>query len=195
MVLSTNQIAPAFVPDSTLQDGWHELIGQRLETSGFLNLDQSVTYTYGILDDSFPATLKVQTKKSIVFSSESQLLEHTISKFLLNLQQNFTLNDQPYLKGMRILKNGHQTQYALYNATLNFSQYQEEVRIIIEIWNCGVSKTSIINIGVAQISNHTNPSSTQWNQLHWQNMLSDPVGTFGQDFKAENGLIYTINCY
>jgi hypothetical protein len=148
MVLSTNQIVPAFVPDSTLQDGWHELIGQRLATSGFLNLDQSVTYTYGILDDtygilddSFPATLKVQTKKSIVFSSESQLLEHTISKFLLDLQQNFTLNDQPYFMGKRMLENGHQTQYALYNATLNFSQYQEEIRVIIEIWNCGISKT------------------------------------------------------
>jgi hypothetical protein len=47
----------------------------------------------------------------------------------------------------------------VYNGTDNSKNPSEEVKIIGEVWNCATSGTSIICIGVAQITDNAHSNS------------------------------------
>jgi hypothetical protein len=195
MVISTRQIMGAVVPDSSLVDGWHERISDRAVSSGFFNINQEIAYTYAVDDVIFPASLLVQTTKSLVLPSEAQLLTQAISRYLPSLQDRFLINQTASVQGMRELKNGHHTHYIIYPGSINASDGVDEVRCIIEVWNCGLSKTSIICVGVAQMTNDSVPPLNQSNLDHWQRIISDPVGSFGDQYRHDDALIYSIRCH
>jgi len=195
MVISTRQITAAMVPDSSLVDGWHERIGDRIVSSGFFNLNQAVTYTYATDDVLFPASLLVQTKKSLVLPSETQLLNQAVSEHLPDLQNNYSINTNTTMQGMRTLHTGHQTHYIVYQGVRNDSAQLDEIRCVIEVWNCGISKISVICIGVAQITNVSILSTDHSTMNYLEHILSDPIGTFGEQYQQPDGLIYSIRCH
>jgi hypothetical protein len=85
--------------------------------------------------------------------------------------------------------------YTIYEGNDTSKDPYEKIKIIGESWSCGTSGTSIIIIGVAQISDNLN-NNTEINTTHWAKIVKDEEGTFGlEEFIGEDGLIYNIICH
>jgi len=82
--------------------------------------------------------------------------------------------------------------YVTYNASNIVNNISEKTMIIGESWNCGVSGTSVICIGVARVTNNS-----KTNTSFWQEIVRDKQGSFGTEegFIGSNGLIYNVECH
>ena len=100
------------------------------------------------------------------------------------------------ISGKRVIKNSkHETSYIIYDGIKNSTNPPEKIKIIGEVWNCGTSGTSIICIGVAQITNYAN-SNTEIDTSIWEKIIRDKEGTFGLDgYQGVDGLIYNVICH
>lgn len=145
---------------------------------------------------NYPASITVTTKKTLFMMSESELMDETIKTIKDASGQGITIDDATKISGKRVLINGeHQTRYVVYNGTDNSSGVSENVKVIGETWNCGVSGTSIICIGVAQITDnlHSNNSIVT---AHWEKIIRDKEGTFGTgEYIGDDGLLFNVKCH
>ena len=194
MILSTTRLYPAVVPDELLQNGWHENVSNRTSESLFLNLDQTISYCYVNGNETFPASLRVTTSKSIVLPPEQELLTRGETQIFSTLEkQNHQVNKTLMKQGNRFLSNNHQTTYKIYNVTETDENTTYQHSLIIEVWNCGVSKTSIICCGMAK-QTHSSESNQHY-RIFWKSIISDPMGTFGSFYQSNAGFIYNIICH
>ena len=105
------------------------------------------------------------------------------------------------IEGERRIARGHETVYFTYNGTVgkNVSGLffiDEKVKIIGEVWNCEKSGTSIICVGIAQV---TRDFVGQSDEKTWDDIVQDPSGTFkdkdGNEITGDYGLIYNVICH
>ena len=190
---SSTKFTAAKIEAKILGDDWLEDIDKRVYNERLLGLEKQQSFTYYTVGDNvFPAFVTVTTFKTLFMMSEEELLDKTVETIIAASQNdNILLDDEPEINSIRVLKNVHKTMYIVYNGTLNSSTNMEQVKIIGETWNCGISGTSIICIGLAQISNNTIE-----NDEHWAKIIRDKEGTFGLgSFQGEDGLIYNVKCH
>jgi len=110
-------------------------------------------------------------------------------------ENGIDIDNQSKIMGIRALKNGHKTRYIIYNATnISINPY-EKLKIIGEVWNCGVNGISVICIGIAQITEYRN-NIQDVNFTSWKKIVADPQGSFGiKNYEGNNSLIYNVKCH
>ncbi len=181
-LFSGRQLTAAYVADDVLVDGWGENLLERVAEIRLFGLEQWVSFTYEI-DDSYPASLTVTTIKTPVMMSEQELRTQMIDTIQQATEQGVIVNQTSEETGERILNNTHQTIYVRYCGNDTSTTPAEEIKIIGEAWNCGISGTSVICIGVAQISDFTHNVTTMHTE-HWETIIGD-----------EKGLIFNVICH
>lgn len=192
--LSSNVLFSAKIDDDVLGFSWIEDIKERDGGEGFLGLEKWASFTYKNNDIYYPAYVTVSSFKTVFMMNEEELrnkMEETIKK---SYEQGVSVDLQSKITGERVLDNGHKTLYIIYDGNYSYNGLNEKIKIIGETWNCGISGTSIICIGYAQITNNSH------NELdmvlnYWIKILKDKNGTFGLDYKGNDGLIFNVKCH
>ena len=185
---SSNQLNEAIIQDTTLGDQWIEDIKEREAGSRYFGLEKWVSYSYNNYDHKYPAYVTVTSIKTLFMMGEEELNEKTIETIKEASDLGIFINESTKTSGIRSLKNGHRTRYNVYFGN---NTEGETVKIIGESWNCGISGTSIICIGVAQTTNNS-----EINNNYWAMIIRDRFATFGnKDYKNEDGLIFNVKCH
>ena len=181
----------AYVPDDVLTNGWHENLALRSSSIQFFGLDRCSSITYEITG-RYPAFLTVTTIKTLVLMDEEELLKQTEEIIRNTLHGSVDINESSKTMGERFVKKGHKTLYIVCDGADIGRKKGEMVRIIGEVWNCGVTGTSIICIGVAYVTNKT--STPNYDDENWKKIVTDPSGSIG-GFTGRDGLIYNVVCH
>jgi hypothetical protein len=199
---SGNQLIQAYVVDDFLDEGWIDS-GEREYNERLLGLEKQASFKYIIDsedDDRYPAFLTVTTLKTLFMLDENELLEKTIETInQASVDNNIEIENDSRYSTQRYLKNGHSTIFVVFNGSDNSSDTTEDIVIIGETWNCGPSGTSIICIGVAQITDNVNNNSNP-NYTHLIKIIGDEDGTFvdrynSSSFITTDGLIFNVKCH
>jgi len=192
--LSSNQLFSAKIQDDILGNSWIEDIGERDGGSGFLGLEKWASFTYKNNNLTYSAYVTVTSFKTLFIMSEVELknkMEETIKN---SFAQGVSVDLESKITGERTLSNGHKTLYSVYTGNYSYDESNEKIKIIGETWNCGVSGTSIICIGYAQITDNIHNNS-YIDLTYWIKILKDKDGTFGLDYKGTEGLLYNVKCH
>ena len=188
---STNRLTDAIIEEDILGETWNEDLTERDSYSGFLGLEKWVSYTYSNDNRDYPAYVSVTSFKTLFMMNEEEIRAKTLETIEQASEQSIILDEATKITGERVTDNGHKTYYIVYNGSDTSQNPFEEIKIIGETWNCGVSGSSIICIGFAQI---TDDSAT--NTDYWEKIIKDAEGTFGLgDHQGEDGLIFNVKCH
>lgn len=181
------ELSPVLLEDSQLPDGWVENTALRNTGVQFLGLERWQSFTYQNTG-GYPASMTITTMKTIVLNDEEQLqqLLRTTIEEVYGVQ--FQLNVSSFKQGERLLINGQQSRYFLYNASSEYPAWSH-VRIIGEVWNCVSSGVSVLCHGYAVVSLN---NTTSLHSQHWDELVQDPQQTISSI--AGEGIIYTIHC-
>jgi hypothetical protein len=192
---SSGPLTKAYLTDHILVDSWSEDIAERDGGSQSFGLEKWSIYTYKNNDESFPAYVTVTSLKTLFMLSEDELLEKTIDTINEASEEGIVVDQNSKTTGVRAHKDGHKTLYILYDGNDTSKSPVEKIKIIGETWNCGVSGTSIICIGVSQISDYSN-SQTELNMAYWAKIIKDEEGTFGiGEYMGDDGLLFNVKCH
>jgi hypothetical protein len=107
--------------------------------------------------------------------------------------QGIVVVNSTKISGERFLRNGHNSMYLVYDGEDTSKEPVEKIKVVGEVWNCGVSGTSIICIGVAQVTDNLN-NNTSVNTTSWGKIISGLNGEI-EDFIGDDGLIYNVVCH
>jgi len=185
---STNKLKEAVIEGNILGSGWSEDISEKASDSQLLGLEKWVSYTYRNNNSMYPAYITVTSFKNLFMMSEDDLWQKTLDTINLASEQGIIIDQDSKITGNRATKNEHRTSYIVYDG--NNSQ-GEMIKIIGETWSCGVSGTSIICIGFAQLSNNSGT-----NDGYWARIIRDKEGSFGLgDYQGEDGLLFNVKCH
>lgn len=193
LLFSSRNLTKAYVEDNVLVD-WSEDIFERDGGSRTFGLEKWSSYTYRNNNISYPAYITVTSFKTLFMMSENELFDKTIETIMKASDKGIIIDEKTRIDGSRVIRNNHKTTFVIYNATDLNNEPPQKIKIIGETWNCGVSGTSIICIGVAWITNNSIDSS-KIDLIYWSNIINDKEGTFGINYKNENGLIYNVKCH
>jgi hypothetical protein len=194
VVFSSNQINTAYIEHDYLGVDWCEDIGERDSGSQLLGLERFSILTYRV-DNKYPAYLTIMTIKTFVMMSENDLRDKTVELIEQALEKVLVVDKSTEISGGRMLKNGHNTMYVIYDGNDTSKNPPEQIKIIGEVWSCGKSGTSVICIGVAQITDNLHGNS-EVNISHWEKIVRDEAGSFGsENLLGEDGLIYNVICH
>ncbi|UCF50157.1 MAG: hypothetical protein JSU91_01360 [Thermoplasmatales archaeon] len=180
---STNTLKKAFIEDSFLDDSWFEDIIERREGSQLFGLENWASFTYKNDNLSYPAYVTVTSIKLLFMMNEEDLLEKTEDTIKRISEQGIFIDISSRISDKRELKNGHKTTYVIYDGNDTSEEPSERIKIIGETWNCGNSGTSIICIGVAQVTDNASNNS-KINIVNWERIIG-----------YQNGLIYNVKCH
>ncbi|MEM0467515.1 MAG: hypothetical protein QXX20_08015 [Candidatus Thermoplasmatota archaeon] len=177
----------SYIPNQFLVDGWYENTGLQNTGLQLFGFEQWVSVTYEV-HGRFPALLTITTVKTLLLANEEQLFIKTKQ----NLEQTFTcaIRILNQTEGQRFNAQAHHTYFVVYTGI--HLKTNESVRIIGEVWNCGVTGSSIICVGIAHLTNANYPQ--QQNLDQWQMLVADPQGTI-DGFNGSTGLIYNVCCH
>jgi hypothetical protein len=188
---SSNQLNEAIIDEFVLNDTWIEDISERDSGSQLFGLEKWISFTYVNKDDIFPAYVTVTSIKTIFMKSEEDLQDQTLETIKKASKQGIVVDDETKITGERLLFNGHKTMYVIYDGNDTSKAPKEQIKIVGETWNCGPSGTSIICIGLAQVSNHLIIDTS-----HWEKIIRDKIGTFGQGgLQGTDGLLFNVKCH
>ena len=170
----------AYIPDNLLTNGWQENVEKEESGSSYFGLEKWNILVY---ENGDVATLTVTTVKTLIMADKEELFKK-IDSDIRNTCADYdiAINEQSKVLGSRVLANGHETRYVIYNGTKNSENY----RIIGEVWSCSYSGVSVMCIGMAKISDINGLES-------WREIAGDPYGSI--EGINGDGLIYNINCH
>jgi hypothetical protein len=180
---SSNTINKAFIDDVILGSSWYEDIEERTDISQLFGLENFASFTYKNNNQSYPAYVTVTSIKLIFMMNEDDLLKTTEKTLEDASEQGIIIEKNTKTSGLRELVNGHKTSFIMYNGTDNSKEPSERIKIIGESWNCGSSGTSIICIGVAQITDNKN-SDSMVDTNFWDEIIDE-----------KDGLISNVSCH
>jgi len=144
---------------------------------------------------NFPAYITVTSIKTIFMMSEDDLKVQTLDTIKEASNRGIVIDEASMYTGIRTLNNGHKTTYVIYDGNDTSKEPNEIIKIIGESWNCGTSGTSIICIGLAQLTDNAHNKS-ELNITYWAKIIKDNEGTFGlEEYKGEDGLIFNVKCH
>ncbi|HEB37440.1 MAG TPA: hypothetical protein ENI14_02115 [Thermoplasmatales archaeon] len=174
------ELRVAYIPDNLLTNGWHENVEKEESGSSYFGLEKWNILVY---ENGDVSALTITTIKTLIMMDKEELLKK-IDSDIRNTCGDYgiTIEGQSKVSGSRMLVNGHESRYVIYNGTKN----SEDYKIIGEVWSCSYSGISVMCIGMAKISDIKGLES-------WREIAGDPYGSI-EGIKGE-GLIYNINCH
>lgn len=196
VIFSTNQLKKAYIPDQILGDFWSEDKDERTAGSQLFGLEKWQSYTYRNNNDTYSAYVTVTSIKTLFMMNENDLKAETIKTINKASDQGIVIDKNPQISGCRATRGGgHKTYYIVYDGNDTSEEPYEKVKIIGEYWNCVSSRTSIICIGVAWITDNIHNNS-EIITTEWAKIVGDEEGTFGEgEYKVNNGLIFNVKCH
>jgi hypothetical protein len=180
---SGNTLNKAFIEDSILGNTWYEDIEERTDKSQLFGLENFASFTYRNNNLSYPSYVTITSIKLLFMMNEDDLLKTTEKTLKDASEQGIVIEKDTKIYGSRDLDLGHKTTYVIYNGTDISKNPIEKIKIIGESWNCGNSGTSIICIGLAQLTDNANNNS-KLDTTFWDKIISD-----------NNGLIFNVKCH
>jgi len=192
VVFSGRELTPAYVPDDFLDDGWSENLLERDSGSSFFGLESWYSIVYKV-DGLHPASFTISSYKTLFMMNEDDLCDKTTEAIVEASRHGILVDNSSELSGERFLKNGHKTMYILYDGNDTSKDPVECIKVIGEVWNCGVSGKSIICIGIAQVTDNLH-NNTAVNTTSWSKIVGDENGEIN-GFIDEYGLIYKVICH
>jgi hypothetical protein len=180
---SGNTINKAFIEDSILGKTWYEDIEERTDKSQLFGLENFASFTYRNNNFSYPAYVTITSIKLFFMMNEDDLMKTTENTLEDASEQGIIIEKDTKISGTRDIFLGHKTAYAIYNGTDISKEPIERIMIIGESWNCGSSGTSIICIGLAQITDNANNNS-KIDTTFWDKIISE-----------NDGLIFNVKCH
>ena len=192
VVFSGRELTPAYVPDDFLDDGWSENLLERDSGSSFFGLESWYSIVYKV-DGLYPASFTISSYKTLFMMNEDDLCDKTTEAIVEASRHGILVDNSSELSGERFLKNGHKTMYILYDGNDTSKDPVECIKVIGEVWNCGVSGKSIICIGIAQVTDNLH-NNTAVNTTSWSKIVGDENGEIN-GFIDEYGLIYKVICH
>ncbi len=180
---STNTLNRAFIEDFILGGTWYEDIDERNEGSNLFGLENWASFTYKNNNYSYPGFVTITSIKLLFMMNEDDLLETTEDTLNEASEQGIVIDIDTKISGEREIYYGHKSKYIIYNGNDTSKEPYERVNIIGETWNCGNSGTSIICIGVAQITDNANGNS-KIDTTFWEKIVG-----------FQDGLIYNVKCH
>lgn len=194
IIISTPAIVPAYIEDKYIKiNGWKEEILERRESTGLFGLEKSKSYTYSNNNETYPAFITVTTFKTLFTMSEEELLEKTEQTILDSSSQGIQLDMDSKEVGERANRDFHNTRFLVYSGNDTSKIPVEKILIIGETWNCPDSGTSIICIGLAQITDNLHNNFNDTTDF-FSKIVGDSGGTI-QNYYDENGLLYYTKCH
>jgi hypothetical protein len=189
---SSNELTPAYIDDEDLIGLWTEDVSAKSGGSQLLGLEKYSSFKYEF-DDSHPANLTIMTYKVLFMWNEEQLLNKLIETIESSSIDGIEINTTTKVLGQRTIFKQHSTQFVTYEGNDTSKDPIEKIKLIGEAWNCPQSGTSVICIGIAQLTDNKNGfSDLVYN--HWSEMVRDKDATLGyQD--SEGGLIFNVICH
>jgi hypothetical protein len=193
VIFSGRDLTPAYIPSDYLEGNWFENLSERSSDSQLFGLEKTSSFTYE-LEGNWPAYITVTTFKTLFMMNEEQLRDKTIETIQNVENKGIILDEKSKIIGERVLKNGHSTMYIIFEGNDTSKNPVEDIKIIGEVWNCGVSGTSVICIGYSQVSDNVNQHSQ--NNTSWSKIIKDESGTFENElFIGDDGLLYNVVCH
>ena len=192
VVFSGRNLTSAYVPNDFLDEDWGEDLFERDSGSSFFGLESWYSITYKF-DGLYPASLTVSTYKTLFMMNEDELRDKTIETIWAASEQGIMVFNSTKISGERFLRNGHNSMYIVYDGEDASKDPVEQIKVVGEVWNCGVSGTSIICIGVAQVTDNLN-DNTAVNTTSWEKIISGLNGEI-EGFIGDGGLIYNVVCH
>lgn len=180
---SSNTLTQAIIEDHVLGDSWFEDIDERKQESNLFGLESWASFTYKNNDDSYPAYVTVTSLKLLLMMNEDDLLVRTEDTINKASGKDISIDFYTRTTGERELKRGHKTTFIIYEGNDTSKTPIERIKIVGETWNCGNSGTSIVCIGVAQITDNENNNSGI-NTTYWDMIIGN-----------QDGLIYNVKCH
>ena len=189
LVLSTGcvELKTAYIPPDTLPNGWIEATSLYNTGIEFLGLEKWSSVTYELNGD-IDASLTVTTINTLVLTDETDLISYVNSTVHFIFQGRTTLKE--LWRGTRDLSTGHTSKYVIYQG-IN-SSTNKSVRLIGEVWNCGVAGISIICLGF--VFNDENSTTLLEDSSAWAVLVGDLRGTIDGHI-SDVGLIFKVQCH
>lgn len=189
-----NGLNVAFINDEFLNDEWHENLDYRVINSQLFGLENWISLRYEI-DNIYTSYLTITTINSLILLDENELhnkIEEIIDSILEN---GIEIDRNSKISGERFLKNGHNSLYSIFDGVDNTKNFSEKIKVIVEVWNCGIEGKSIICLGYSQLSDYYH-NDLDINTVYWEKIVGDLIGTFGiENFIREDALIYNVICH
>ena len=180
---STNQLFSAYIEDGILGDAWSEDINERQGSSSILGLEKWASFTYRNNNYTYPAYVTVTSIKTLFMMNENELLSKTVETINKASGDGIVIDENSKYTGNRALRNGHNTYYITYDGNDTSKNPPENIKIIGETWSCGVSGTSLICIGFAQITDNAHTNSIV-DLTYWSKIIRD-----------DDGLLFNVKCH
>lgn len=184
----------AYIHHDYLDDEWFENLDYRDIDTKLFGLEKWISIRYDV-NSNYNTFLTITTIKTLVLLDENELSNKIEDIIYSVFEKGITLDKNSKISGERFLKNGHKSIYSIFNGINNINKSSENVKIIAEVWNCGIKGKAIICLGYSQITDniHNNPAI---HTVYWEKLIGDPSGTFGKDvYVREDGLIYNAVCH
>ena len=192
VVFSGRSLTSAYVSNDFLNVGWGEDLFERDSGSSFFGLESWYSITYKT-EGLYPASLTVSSYKTLFMMNEDELRDKTMETIWAASEQGVVVDNGTKTVGDRFLRNGHNSMYIVYDGDDTSKDPVEKIKVVGEVWNCGVSGTSIICIGVAQVTDNLN-NNTAVNTTSWKKIISGLNGEI-EGFTGDDGLIYNVVCH
>lgn len=189
-----NDFDVAFINQDILNDEWFENLEYRNITSEMFGLEKWASIRYEI-ESNYTSFLTINTIKTLNLLDENELYDKSEDIVNSMLHDSIKLYKNSKISGERYLKNGHKTIYCVFDGIDNYKQPNENVKIIVEIWSCGIKGKSIVCLGFSQVSDNLHNNSNI-NTIYWEKIVGDLKGTFGnENYIRNDALIYNVICH
>jgi hypothetical protein len=189
-----NELSVSFIHHDILNDEWYENLDYRDINSQLLGLEKWSSIRYEI-NGNYPSYLTITTIKTLILLDENELhdkIEEVIDSIL---ERGIIIDKSTKISGERFLNNGHKSIYSIFDGIDNSKKPIEKVKVISEVWNCGIEGNSIICLGYSQITDNIHNNSII-NTIYWEKIVGDLSGSLGKEiFLREDALIYNIICH
>ena len=189
-----NELGVSFIHHDILNDEWYENLDYREIDSQLLGLEKWTSLRYEI-NGNYPSYLTITTIKTLILLDENELhdkIEEVIDSIL---ERGIIIDKSTKISGERFLNNGHKSIYSIFDGIDNSKKPIEKVKVIAEVWNCGIEGNSIICLGYSQITDNIHNNSII-NTIYWEKIVGDLSGSLGKEiFLREDALIYNIICH
>ena len=189
-----NELSVSFIHHDILNDEWYENLDYRDINSQLLGLEKWSSIRYEI-NGNYPSYLTITTINTLILLDENELhdkIEEVIDSIL---ERGIIIDKSTKISGERFLNNGHKSIYSIFDGIDNSKKPIEKVKVISEVWNCGIEGNSIICLGYSQITDNIHNNSII-NTIYWEKIVGDLSGSLGKEiFLREDALIYNIICH
>jgi hypothetical protein len=180
------ELKTGYIPPEQLPQGWIEATSLHNTGIEFLGLEKWATVTYEYIGNN-NAFLTITTINTLVLTDESELSAFVNTTIISTFSKKTNLSEIE--RGTRELITNHSTQYIIYtgyNSSIN-----QSMRIIGEVWNCGISGISLLCIGfISDIDGIFDLKDS----TVWATVVGDLRGTIDNHINFK-GMIFNVKCH